>query len=162
MDYLHRCAALLASLKKTICCAESATAGRFCSSLSLMPQSGQILIGGIVCYDANVKSTLLRVPKDLIETHTPESAEVTKALAEALPRLFSADVHVAITGLTAPGGSETADKPVGTIFIHARLNGKDFPVRQVFSGSPEQIMLQAVNRAAQCVVEALGELVATI
>ena len=158
MDYIYHCANLLASLRKTICCAESATAGRFCSSLSLMPQSGQILIGGIVCYDANVKSNLLGIPKELIERFTPESAEVTKALVEALPKFFSSDVQVAITGLVAPGGSETEDKPVGTIFINATVDGKYFPVRQVFSGSPEQIMLQAVNRAAQCVVEALEEM----
>ena len=124
--------------------------------LSLMPQSGQILTGGIVCYDASVKSGLLGIPKDFIENFTPESAEVTKALAESLATVFSSDIQLGITGLVSPGGSETAEKPVGTIFIHVKANGEDFPVRQVFSGSPEQIVLQAVNRAAQCVVDALN------
>lgn len=156
-DYVHQCARLLASLKKTVSSAESATAGRFCSSLSLMAESGQILMGGIVCYDADVKTNLLGIPKDFIETFTPESAEVTQAMADALGRLFPSDIHVAITGLVSPGGSETADKPVGTIFIHVKIDGKHFAVRQVFSGSPEKIVLQAVERAAQCIVEALKE-----
>ena len=156
VDYLHECARLLASQNKRISCAESATAGRFCCSLSLMPESGKILMGGIVCYDADVKTSLLGIPKDFIEKFTPESPEVTRALADALPKFFESEVYVGITGLVSPGGSETPEKPVGTIFIHAKIDGKDYSVRQAFSGSPEQIVLQAVNRAAQCIVDALS------
>lgn len=154
---LSECARLLALQKKSIACAESATAGRFCSSLALRAESGQILIGGIVCYDVQVKTGLLGISKEFIERFTPESAEVTKALAEALPNLFSSDVYLAITGLVSPGGSETSEKPVGTIFIHVKIDGKDFSARQTFSGSPEDIILQAVDRAAQCIVDALTE-----
>ena len=155
-DHVHQCAKLLALHKKSISCAESATAGRFCSSLSLTAESGQILKGGIVCYDAEVKTSLIKIPKKLIEKFTPESAEVTKALAEALPKLIRSDLYLAITGLVSPGGSEIPGKPVGTIFIHVKMDEKQFAVRQVFSGSPEQIVLQAVNRAAQCITDVLA------
>ncbi len=157
VDYVHQCARLLATHKKRISCAESATAGRFCSALSLMPESGKILIGGIVCYDANVKTSLLGIPKEFIDEFTPESPEVTRALVEALPKFFDSEVYLAITGLVSPGGSETSDKPVGTIFIHAKVDERHFAVRQVFSGSPEQIVLQAINRAAQCIADALSD-----
>jgi nicotinamide-nucleotide amidase len=155
VDYVHQCAHLLATHSKRISCAESATAGRFCSALSLMPESGKILIGGIVCYDAEVKTSLLGISKEFIDEFTPESPEVTRALVEALPKIFNSEVYLAITGLVSPGGSETPEKPVGTIFIHAQIDDKHYSVRQVFSGSPEQIVLQAINRAAQCVVDAL-------
>ena len=157
IDYVRQCATMLAERGKTISCAESATAGRFCSTLALMAESGKILLGGIVCYDAQVKTKLLGIPKEFLEEHTPESAEVTKALAEPLSRFFDSDVHLAVTGLVSPGGSETVEKPVGTIFIHAILNGRHVSVRQVFSGSPEQIILQAVNRGAECIVNALRD-----
>ena len=156
-DYVHQCARILALKKKSISSAESATAGRFCSALSLMPESGQILIGGIVCYDAEVKTTVLKISRELIKKFTPESAEVTKALAESLSNLFSSDLYLAITGLVSPGGSETEEKPVGTIFIHVKMDDRHLAVRQVFSGSPEQIVVQAVDRAAQCIVEILTE-----
>ena len=155
-DYIHECARLLARHKKRISCAESATAGRFCASLSLMPESGKILIGGIVCYDAEVKTSLLGIPKEFIEKYTPESPEVTRTLVDSLPKFFDSEVYLAITGLVSPGGSETPEKPVGTIFIHARIDDKHYSVRQAFSGSPEQIVLQAVNRAAQCIAEGLA------
>lgn len=156
VDHVHQCARLLALHKKRISCAESATAGRFCSSLSLVAESGQILMGGIVCYDAQVKTKLMGIPEEFIEQFTPESAEVTRALVDSLSKLFDSEVYLAITGLVSPGGSETPEKPVGTIFIHAKIDEKHFSVRQVFSGSPEQIVSQAVNRAAQCVADALS------
>ncbi len=43
--------------------------------------------------------------------------QVTTALAKNLPKLIKADIHVAITGLASAGGTETKDKPVGTIFF---------------------------------------------
>jgi nicotinamide-nucleotide amidase len=157
VNYVRECVRLLATHQKRISCAESATAGHFCSSLSLMPESGKILIGGVVCYDADVKTSLLGIPKAFIDEFTPESSEVTKALVESLPKFFDSEVYLAITGLVSPGGSETPEKPVGTIFIHAKIDDKYYSVRQVFSGSPEQIVLQAVNRAAQCIADALME-----
>lgn len=45
------------------------------------------------------------------------------------------DIQVAVTGLTMPGGSETQEKPVGTMFIHALIKGKPVAVREVFKGT---------------------------
>ncbi|WAC13484.1 CinA family protein [Dyadobacter pollutisoli] len=142
------CSKALAEQELTLAFVESATAGRLAAEFSLTPDSGKILMGGLVCYDANLKIEILRVPKELIEGFTPESAEVTKELAERLQTYIPADIHVAITGLTTPGGSETPEKPVGTIFIYAIVKGKPIALREVFQGGPEQIVLQAVDRVA--------------
>ena len=142
------CYQLLAAKKYTIAFAESASGGRMCSEFSLSPESGTILIGGIVSYDASVKENILKVPHQLIEKYTPESAEVTQSLAECSKKFFKPDVMVAVTGLTTAGGSETSEKPVGTMFFHIILPQDSIAHRKVYSGSPEEIVLEAINEAA--------------
>lgn len=136
--------------------AESATAGRLASEFSLTPYSGQVLLGGIVCYDAAVKKMLLKVPPQVIEEHTCESAEVTRLLADNLKTLFQAEVYVAVTGLNAPGGSETESKPVGTMFFHINFPNKYVQHREVFEGGPEEIVRLAILRIAELLLDNLN------
>src|SRR5690606_27114488 len=112
-----------------------------------------VLIGGIVCYDASLKETLLDVPHDLIEKYTPESAEVTATLANNFCKFSGSDICIAITGLIAPGGSETPEKPVGTVFLNAVFPNKTVARRVVFKGSPEEIVLLAVDEAAAIILD---------
>jgi nicotinamide-nucleotide amidase len=149
------CSKLLLDQELTISFAESASAGRLSSEFSLIPDCGKILKGGIVCYDACIKQDVLGVPEELVEKYTPESAEVTKELAERLQQFMKADIQVAVTGLTMPGGSETPEKPVGTMFIHAIIKNEHVPVREVYKGDPEQIVLQTVDRVAQLIIDKL-------
>ncbi|MDR6943195.1 CinA family protein [Mucilaginibacter pocheonensis] len=154
-DLLIACHQLLKEKKLTIAFAESATAGRLSAELSLIPECGDILKGGIVCYDACIKQDILGVPQEIVEEYTPESAEVTKELAERLSHFMKADIQVAVTGLTMPGGSETKEKPVGTIFIHLLIKNKAIAVRDVFSGTAEEIVLQTVDRVASLLIDEL-------
>jgi nicotinamide-nucleotide amidase len=149
------CSKVLAQHQLSIAFAESATAGRLSSEFALVPESGKILKGGIICYDAIVKECVLHLPKILIEKYTPESAEVTEALAINLKKLIPADIHVAVTGLTSPGGSETPEKPVGTIFIHMLIKETPFAVRTTFQGSPEAIVMQTIDQVADSLMDAL-------
>ena len=155
-DLLIRCSKILLSKQLTIATAESATAGRLAAEFSLIPDCGKTLKGGLVCYDADIKQDILGVSTDLVKQYTPESAEVTEDMASKLPRLIPADIHIAITGLTMPGGSETAEKPVGTMFIHVLIKSRQIRIRKVFKGSPEQIVLQTVDRIAQLLIDELS------
>jgi nicotinamide-nucleotide amidase len=145
------CCVALQQRRKTIAFAESATAGRLMAEFSMMPDAGTFLKGGFVCYDACLKQDLLQVPERLIAACSPESAEVTEAIAKGLVRLIDADIYIGVTGLTAPGGSEGPDKPVGTMFIHAcGVHGEPlFTDRVEFRGDPETIVMHtAVHTAA--------------
>src|SRR4051812_21342141 len=147
-ELILKASKLIADHKLTIAFAESATAGWLCSEFALAPESGKTLMGGIVCYDANIKKYLLKIPEDFIKKYTPESAEVTEELAKRLKDFIHSDIQVAVTGLTTSGGSETAEKPVGTMFVHIIIKDRAIPVRQVFSGSPEDIIHQTVRCVA--------------
>ncbi|WP_114941308.1 CinA family protein [Mucilaginibacter endophyticus] len=146
------CAELLAERKLRIAFVESATAGWLCSEFALTEQSGQVLQGGITCYNADLKENLLGVPHSLIEKCTPESQEVTDELAMRLGKLIPADITVAVTGLTTAGGSENADKPVGTMFVSALIQNQLVSRRYEFKGSCEEIIQQTIVAAAELLI----------
>lgn len=147
------CSKLLAEKKMTVAFAESATAGRLAFEFSMCPDSGKVLKGGLVCYDADLKKSILHVPESILEEFTPESAEVTKEIAERLKSLIPADIHIGVTGLTTPGGSESPEKPVGTIFLHACIRESSVAVREVFKGAPEEIVMQCIDRVAELILQ---------
>lgn len=152
---IAQCSKLLAERKLTIAFAESATAGWLCSEFGLAEESGQVLQGGLTCYNADLKVSLLKVPQTLIDEFTPESIEVTRAMAYGLKELIPADIHVTVTGLTTPGGSETAEKPVGTMFIFALINEKEASFRKVFRGNCEEVIQQTIKAAADLLIDHL-------
>ncbi len=147
----------LASHKFTVAFAESATAGSLCAAFAMAPDSGKVLKGGIVCYDASLKEQILKIPAALIKKYTPESAEVTEQLSIKLKKLIQADFHIGITGLTTSGGSETPEKPVGTTFIHISFKDKSLGLREVYKGSPEEVIKQTIDRVSRMILELLDE-----
>jgi nicotinamide-nucleotide amidase len=151
------CSQLLKDRGLTIAFAESATAGRLASEFSLTENSGSILKGGLVCYDAEVKTNVLGVDPKMIEKYTAESEQVTKEMAKGLQKLIESDIQVAITGLTTPGGSESAVKPVGTFFMHVLLKKQSLTRKKVFEGTPEQMVLQTADFVAQIIINALKD-----
>ena len=158
-EQITLCSARIAEKGLKIALAESATAGWVASEFSLVPESGQIFLGGIVCYDAGAKEELFDIPKEVIEEFTPESAEVTRMISERLCKYFKSDISVGITGLTTPGGSETEEKPVGTMFIHITLPDNHYCAhREVFEGGPEDIISQATERIGQLLCELVNNI----
>jgi nicotinamide-nucleotide amidase len=154
-ELIIECSQILKKQGLSIAFAESVTAGRLASEFSMTKDSGSILKGGLVCYDAEVKEQVLGIEHGFIEEFTPESAEVTKELALRLKNLIKSDIQVGITGLTTPGGSETEHKPVGTVFIHIFIEDRSIAVREVYAGSPEQIVLLAADLAAMTIIHEL-------
>src|ERR1700709_512979 len=88
------CSKLMADKGLTIAFAESATAGWLCSEFALTEESGKVLKGGLACYDADLKVSLLGVPRELIGQFTPESMEVTREMACRLKDLTPSDIQV--------------------------------------------------------------------
>ncbi len=99
---------------RRIATAESCTAGLVAARLTGIPGSSAYVAGGVVAYANAVKSGVLDVAAELIETHGAVSEPVAEAMAIGALRRFDADTAVAITGIAGPGGG-TKDKPVGTV-----------------------------------------------
>ena len=150
------CAKLLADNQLTVVFIESATAGYLSHCFSMSPYSGDILMGGLVCYDASIKKKVLNVSAQLIERFTPESAEVTRELVHQSKSLFDADVYVACTGLLKPGGSETEEKPVGTFFYCIGYQGEIYDFRVLCEGSPEQKLRRISSLICESIIEVVS------
>jgi nicotinamide-nucleotide amidase len=123
--------------------AESVTCGLAAHKLATAPGTSDVLAGSIVCYTPEVKRDLLGVSQKLIDRYTCESMEVTEALAKNLEKLIDADIHAALTGLASPGGSETKEKPVGTIFFCIKFKNKMHRYKKLFRGTPLEIRKKA-------------------
>ncbi len=156
-QHVAECVQLLVKNKLTFAFVESATAGRLASEFAMTQDTNDCLLGGIVCYHPCIKQSLLKVPQALIEQFTPESAEVTEAITKSLKNYFDADVLVGVTGLAWEGGSETVQKPVGSMFFHFIIQGQSYRHQQVFTGTAEEIISQAITRVAQLIMQYLKQ-----
>ena len=154
---VHKLLKSLSEKKLTLAFAESVTCGLAMHELNLTPGTSEVLLGGVVCYNENVKTDLLKVDKELIKKFTAESQEVTDAMAQNLPQLIKANIYVAITGLNADGGSETPEKPVGTVFFSLLYKGKQLRERKLYKGSPMAIKKEACKEVYLLILKMVGE-----
>ena len=134
---------LLKERELTIAFAESMSCGLLSHKLGTVAGTSDVLIGSIVCYQPKAKIKILKVKKSLIKKHTAESQVVTDKLAKGLSKIIKADIHAAITGLSAAGGTETKAKPVGTVFYSFIYKNKLYKLKKRFTGSPLQIKEKA-------------------
>lgn len=152
---LNECSDQLAQRGLTVAFAESATGGKLAYAFSLTGSSGKVLKGGLVCYDACLKEDILGIDKDMIETFTPESEEITREMALRLKKFIDADLIVAVTGLTTEGGSEGPGKPVGTMFYCIYYLGKTYDRKKIFTGDAEAIIDHTITQIAKTILSIL-------
>ncbi len=100
----------------TIAVAESCTGGMLAERLTNVPGSSSYFLGGIVCYSNELKTSLVGVPKETIETKGAVSSEVALAMAEGIRKCAGAKIGVGTTGIAGPAGG-TPEKPVGLVHI---------------------------------------------
>lgn len=151
-NLINEAGMMLQKQNLTVAFAESATAGRICAEFSMVENAGKFLKGAVACYDAEIKETLLGVKQVLVEKYTPESMEVTRAITVGLAKVIPADLHIGVTGLSCPGGSETSNKPVGTVFVFALYLGLPaFAHKLIFDGDQYAITTSAVEACAMLI-----------
>ena len=129
----------------TIAFAESCTAGLLASEFVKAKGSSDVLKGSLVVYQPEVKMKLLDVRKETLEMYTAESQQVTNEMVMGLKKLLDAEISVAVTGLAGGGGSETDEKPIGTVFVSFLYDGKAEEFREVFDGNTQAIRKKTVD-----------------
>ena len=104
----------LRSLNKSLAIAESCTGGLVGSGFTDIPGASKVFKGGVICYNNEVKESLLGVPDSLLEQHGAVSAECAVAMATAVAEMMEADYALSITGYAGPDGG---NEPAGTIYF---------------------------------------------
>lgn len=92
------------------------TGGLFASTISVAKGAMEVLKGGIVAYDTDIKIQLLKVSQATIENHTAESQETTDEMCIGLQELYpDVELFVAITGVAEETPANRAQE--GQVFI---------------------------------------------
>jgi len=107
---------LLSEQGQTVAVAESCTGGLISHRFTDVPGSSEYFLGGVVAYSNEAKHSLLGVPEDLLVEHGAVSEPVARAMAEGVRERFNADIGVATTGISGPGGG-SEEKPVGLVYV---------------------------------------------
>ena len=148
---------LLRARQARLVVAESCTGGLLGARITAVPGASSVFIGGVVAYDDVVKSGMLDVPPELLEQFGAVSEQVVSAMAEGVQRQFAVDAALAITGIAGPTGG-TADKPVGTVWLAARVGARARTLKRIFPGDRGEIRA----RAAQAALDLLRRLLADV
>lgn len=150
---------LLDALKEsgcTVATAESCTGGEIVHRLTMIPGASVAVRGGVVAYNAEVKSSVLGVDKGDIERFGVVSAQVAEQMAEGVCETVGADVGISTTGIAGPSGAEPG-KPVGTVWMSWSIKGNTVSKCFHFPGSRQRVIDMATHTALATAILLLRE-----
>lgn len=112
--------------------AESCTGGLTAGAITAVPGSSEVFDGGAVTYSNEIKSKLLGVRKETLESFGAVSPQTAQEMACGAIALTDSDIAVSLTGIAGPGGG-TTEKPVGLVYISVasrigKVNSDIFPL----------------------------------
>ena len=100
----------------TIATAESCTGGLIGKRLTDTAGSSKYFLGSVTPYSNQLKTSLLDVPNNIINTHGAVSEETALEMAKGVRNKTTADIGISTTGISGPKGG-TNTKPVGLVYI---------------------------------------------
>lgn len=126
---------------KTVSTAESCTGGMIASQLTEVPGSSQAFVGACISYSNAMKTELLGVDANSIETHGAVSETVVREMVSGALSRTGSDYAVAVSGIAGPDGG-TEEKPVGTVFVGWGDAGGVDVVRFHFKGDRKMVRMR--------------------
>ncbi len=125
--------------------AESCTGGLIASDIVSEAGSSEILAGGIVAYQNQVKQDLLGVPAQVLAEKGAVSAETVTAMAKGAREKFGCEWAVATSGIAGPGGAEPG-KPVGFVWMCVNSCWQNEAFSEIFDGNRNEIREKSVYK----------------
>jgi PncC family amidohydrolase len=151
----------------TVATAESCTGGLLAKLITDVAGSSGYFRGGIVSYANEAKVRLLGVPEEQLAAHGAVSAQVARSMALGARDRTGADLAVAVTGVSGPGGGSPA-KPVGLTYVAvADAIGTDVrrfvwagdraANREASARAAVELLLERISAGVASVADAAGE-----
>ena len=145
---------LIKQLKKKklkISFAESCTGGLLARSVTSINGASKVFNLSVVTYSNDSKSSILKVPKKIINKFGAVSEECCLSMVKNLSKISKSQINVSITGIAGPkGGSKL--KPVGLVFIGINYKGKNNVYKHLF---PNKTRRSIQKESAKAVVDNL-------
>lgn len=142
--------------KPTLATAESLTGGGVARALTIHAGSSAYVQGGIVAYSNEAKTSLLGVPRSILDRQGAVSAECAVAMAEGARRAFRTDLAVSTTGIAGPTGA-TGRKPVGLVYIAVACDAGATVEEHRFDGDREAVTRASIEAALRLVANHLED-----
>lgn len=149
-EHLSFEAYILTALKerhKSLSVVESLTGGLLMTSLTAIPGSSEVLKGGFVTYQTQLKEKLLGIEPEIIEAHTVVSEEVAQRMAESCLERCESDFALSLTGVAGPGPQ--GEHPAGRVFIALASKAEPTQVIELMiDGKPREIVREIAKHEA--------------
>ena len=120
MNLNQKIVSLLKKKKLKLAIAESCTGGMLSSAITSVSGSSKIFTMGLVTYSNQAKTSILKIPKKIINKNGAVSVQCCLAMVNNLSKISKSNVCISITGIAGPkGGSK--QKPVGLVYIGVKI-----------------------------------------
>lgn len=144
---------LLRERGATLATAESLTGGRLAALVTEVPGASAVYVGGVVSYATSLKTSLLGVPEELVETYGVVSAQCAGAMARGVRDLTGATYALSTTGVAGPDLQE--GRPAGTVFVGIAAPGHDGVLALELVGDRSEIQDRTCREALAALADAL-------
>ena len=123
MGLNQKIVSLLKRKKLKLAIAESCTGGMLSSAITSVSGASKVFTTGFVTYSNQAKTSILKVPKQIIKKNGAVSVQCCLAMVNNLSKISKSKVCISITGIAGPkGGSK--QKPVGLVYIGVKIGKK--------------------------------------
>lgn len=117
---------------KKLATAESCTGGMVSEKITNVSGASNVFDCGVCSYANSIKSKLLEVDQNVLNTVGAVSEETAKQMAKGVRKLAQSDFGVSTTGIAGPGGG-TSEKPVGLVYIGFCSSDKNYAVKALLN-----------------------------
>ena len=123
MNLNQKIVSLLKKKKLKLAVAESCTGGMLSSAITSVSGSSKVFSMGLVTYSNQAKTSILKIPNQIIKKNGAVSVQCCLAMVNNLSKISKAKICISITGIAGPkGGSK--QKPVGLVYIGVKIGKK--------------------------------------
>ena len=123
MNLNQKIVSLLKKKKLKLAVAESCTGGMLSSAITSVRGSSKVFSMGLVTYSNQAKTSILKIPNQIIKKNGAVSVQCCLAMVNSLSKISKAKICISITGIAGPkGGSKK--KPVGLVYIGVKIGKK--------------------------------------
>ena len=114
---------LLKKKRLKISFAESCTGGLLSSTIISVSGASKVFTMGMVAYSNQAKTSVLKVPKQIIKKHGAVSIQCCLSMVNNLSKISKSKICVSITGIAGPSGG-TKKKPTGLVYVGIKKGNK--------------------------------------
>ena len=123
MNLNQKIVSLLKKKKLKLAVVESCTGGMLSSAITSVSGSSKVFTMGLVTYSNQAKTSILKIPNQIIKKNGAVSVQCCLAMVNNLSKISKAKICISITGIAGPkGGSK--QKPVGLVYIGVKIGKK--------------------------------------